>query len=348
MSLGKVPPPARTRRTKGATAALWFAGTASAIVIGILVALVIYQTSLQPGAAIVKAVFETGAEVTPPADFATTSTSVDEQAGITIVPPTGPNATIDVFSADGTTAKPIILWIHGGGFISSSSDTVHDYSVMLADAGYVVASLDYTLAPGAQHPTPVVQANAALQYLHDHGAEFGGDPTRIVVGGDSAGAQIAGEVAALQANPALATELAIEPALRDGELRAVVLFCGLYDMDTVGASGFPALRTYLWAYTGYREYTDYPGIDQLSVIKHVTAEFPPTFITVGDADPFAGQAKELTDALADAGVPTTPLFWTGSGAGLGHEYQFDFDLPEANEAFTQTLEFLAANTEATP
>ncbi|HEY0934233.1 MAG TPA: hypothetical protein VGD91_10880 [Trebonia sp.] len=56
-----------------------------------------------------------------------------------------------------------------------------------------------------------------------------------------------------------------------------MLFCGLYDMRTVGSSGFPALRTYLWAYTGARMWTSYPAIDQLSTVRQVTPAYPPTF-----------------------------------------------------------------------
>jgi acetyl esterase/lipase len=321
-----------------------------AVAVGIAVAFSAYQLSVQPGAAIVKAAFETGSEVTPPADFAGADKAVTQELGISIGVATGPDATVDIFtpSAPATTLRPIILWVHGGGFISSSSATVRDYAVMLANAGYTVASLDYTLAPGAHHPTPVVQANAALAFLHEHAGEYGGDPTRIVIGGDSAGAQIAGETAAVQTNPALASALDLEPALTHAELRAVVLFCGLYDMRTVGSTGFPALRTYLWAYTGVREYTHYADIDLLSVAAHVTSDFPPTFLTVGDADPFATQADELDAALELQAVPTTTLFWTDTGAGLGHEYQFDFALPEAGQAFAATLAFLTASTEETP
>ncbi|HEY5351938.1 MAG TPA: alpha/beta hydrolase [Streptosporangiaceae bacterium] len=53
--------------------------------------------------------------------------------------------------------RPVILWVHGGGFISSSSATVRDYAILLAHAGYTVASLDYTLAPGSRYPVPVRQ-----------------------------------------------------------------------------------------------------------------------------------------------------------------------------------------------
>ena len=289
----------------------------------------------------VKAVFEAGSEVTPPPDFADRETQVVETRNVPVTADGVPPATMNIVTPTaGGQPRAMILWIHGGGFISSTADTVRDYMVMLASDGYVAASLDYSLAPDAGYPTPVLQANAALAQLRGHATEYGGDPSRIFIGGDSAGAQIASELAAAQSNPQLAAALDMLPALTGTDLRGVILFCGLYDMRTVGASGFPALRTYLWAYTGTREWVNFPRIDELSTTGQATSAYPPTFLTVGDRDPFAAQAEELAVHLRGVNVPLTTLFWTGTGAGLEHEYQFNFTLPQAQLAYTATLRFL--------
>jgi acetyl esterase/lipase len=112
-------------------------------------------------------------------------------------------------------------------------------------------------------------------------------------------------------------------------------------MSTVGSSGFPALRTLLWSYTGHRDWLDAPDIDQLSTTSHITAGFPATFLTVGDADPFRPQAFELANALRAHAIPVSTVFWEGSGDDLGHEYQFDFTRPQARETFQRTVAFLA-------
>ncbi len=82
----------------------------------------------------------------------------------------------------------------------------------------------------------------------------------------------------------------------------------------------------------------------LSTVRNVTAQYPPTFLSDGDADPFRSQAAELVSALKSHAVPLTTLLWTGTGDGLGHEYELNFNLPEARTAFQQTLVFLAAHT----
>jgi acetyl esterase/lipase len=334
----------RPRWTRRAPARIG-AGIVTAVLAGIAGALILYQTSLQPGAAIVKAVFERGQLVKPPAGFAQVSRTVTEQT-VTVPAPGAPVAYLDVYTPDGAAAKPrpVILWIHGGGFISSSPATVADYTIMLAHAGYTVASLGYSLAPGARYPVPIQQGNAALRFLRANAARFGGDPARIVLGGDSAGAQIASELAAVQTDPVLARSAGLTAAVPPGTLRGVVLFCGLYDLRTVGSTGFPALRTYLWAYTGSRDWTSYPSIDQLSTVLHVTPGYPATFLSVGDADPFQSQANELASALKKNAVPLTTLFWTGTGDHLNHEYQFNFNLPQARTAFQRTLAFIATAT----
>jgi acetyl esterase/lipase len=65
---------------------------------------------------------------------------------------------------------------------------------------------------------------------------------------------------------------------------------------------------------------------------------------VAAVDPFRSQAAELVSALKSHVVPLTTLLWTGTGDGLGHEYELNFNLPEARTAFQQTLVFLAAHT----
>src|SRR5690606_15024470 len=147
-------------------------------------------------------------------------------------------------------AVPIILWIHGGGYVGGTKDSRRDYAMTLAHGGYVVANMDYGLAPEQLYPGPVSQANAALTYLRDHAADFGGDMDRIFIGGDSAGAQIASQLSAVLSNHDLAETIGIQPAAQSDTLRGALLFCGLYNMETVAATGFPNIEYFLNTYTG--------------------------------------------------------------------------------------------------
>jgi acetyl esterase/lipase len=311
-----------------------------ALVAGVATAFIVYQTSVQPGAALVHAVFQNSVQVTPPAGFAAIEPTVTE-VRVPIHVGGAPDAAINVYRPRASTAapRPVILWIHGGGFLANDAAQFADWGILLAHQGYVVAMLDYSLAPQTAYPAPVRQGNAALAYLSGHAARFGGDPARVAIGGDSAGAQIASQLAAVETNPRLAAAMALTPGLPASHLKAAVLYCGLYDMSTVGQTGFPGLRTYLWSYTGTRNWPAYPQISQLSTTRQATAAYPPTYLTVGDKDPFRTQATELAGLLRSRSVPVTTLFWHDQG--LGHEYQFKFSHPQAGVNFQRTLGFLA-------
>lgn len=302
-----------------------------------------YHLWVQPGAALTRAAFESGSLVHPGPGVPLEHSDVTETLGIAIEDRVEtdaaavPTARLDVYAPQDAAALPVVLWIHGGGFIANSAADVAGYARVIASHGYVVAALDYSLAPQHRYPTPIVQANEALKWLTVHAAEYGGDSAHIVIGGDSAGAQLASQTAAVQTDAAFAADVGVTAGAA-GRVRGVVLFCGLYDMTTVGATGFPALRTFLWSYTGHREWLDFPRIDELSTTRTASSDYPPTLIAVGDADPFDAQGRELAAALASKGVTVTSIFWEDQG--LGHEYQFDFTLPQARDTLDRTVAFL--------
>jgi acetyl esterase/lipase len=239
-----------------------------------------------------------------------------------------------------TEPRPVVLYIHGGGFVGGSKATTRTYGMALANAGYVVANMDYALAPEHRYPAPIIDANAALTYLVEHASEYGGDINRIFIGGNSAGAQITSQIAAVITDQAFAETLDIQPALAPEQLRGILLINGVYDMQTLRATGFPGISLFLWAYTGQRDFETYDRIDELSTVQQVTAAYPPVFITVGDADPLVPQTMDLITALEAHDVAVTPLLFTGTGAELNHDFALNLDTAYGQQAFETILAFL--------
>lgn len=237
-------------------------------------------------------------------------------------------------------ALPVILWIHGGGYIGGSKNKRKHYGMALAEAGYVVANIDYALAPKQVYPGPIFQANAALEYLKVHAAQYGGDMSRIFIGGDSAGAQISSQLTSSITNPALAAAIGIIPSITPEMLRGTVLFGGLYNMETVRATDYPRIDFFLNTYTGTTRFENFDRINELSTVNHITAAHPPVFISAGDADPLASQSIELAQALKDSDIPVESVFFEGTGKGLGHQYQFTLDTEDAQAIFEKTRLFL--------
>lgn len=125
-------------------------------------------------------------------------------------------------ATEGRTASAAMLYLHGGGMIMSLEQTAPVYDVAVRQyvsrSGVPALVFDYRVAPEHPHPTPVEDCYAALQWLEAHAAELDVDPTRLAVGGDSAGGGLAAGVALLardRSGPRLALQLLIYPMLDD-------------------------------------------------------------------------------------------------------------------------------------
>jgi acetyl esterase len=113
------------------------------------------------------------------------------------------------------TPQPLLVWFHGGGFVLGDLDSADQPVRMLCRHGDLnVLSVDYRLAPEHPFPAAVDDAVAAFDWTVAHVDELGADPTRIAVGGDSAGANLAAVVAAQRRGPAgPAAQLLLYPAV---------------------------------------------------------------------------------------------------------------------------------------
>jgi acetyl esterase/lipase len=266
------------------------------------------------------------------------------------------DALLDVYFPMSASRLPTIIWTHGGAWVAGSKDDHAPYYEQLASEGYAVISLNYSLGGSAKYPTAIVQINDAFAYIQANAERFQVDPNRIVLAGDSAGAQLTSQMAAIVTNPEFAAEMKITPSLQPGQLRGVILFCGIYDIpvfleqggDTGGVVG--GVFTFgtgavIGMYTGSSE-PDSIAAGQMSTINHLTANFPPTFISGGNNDPLTDtQSVPFAERLQEFGVTTTSLFFpVDHEPALGHEYQFDLNLTDAQAVFAQMLNFLETVT----
>jgi acetyl esterase/lipase len=256
------------------------------------------------------------------------------------------DALLDVFApADAQAPLPAVVWVHGGGFVAGSRSELSNYLQILAARGYVTVAVDYSLAPGARFPTPLRQTNAALAHIVANAKRFNIDPERIVLAGDSAGAQIAAQTALIISDAGYARRMGIDPGMARASLRGVVLFCGPYDPTSLNFEGPFAdfMRTVIWSYIGTRDPRD-ARVAQMSVAPHVTAAYPPAFISVGNADPLAPQSEALAEALRARGVAVDALFFPRDHAPpLGHEYQLLLATDAGRLSLERMAAFLAAH-----
>ena len=102
---------------------------------------------------------------------------------------------VRVYTPDGLAPFPVLMWFHGGGWVAGNLDT-HDAGCrQLADeAGCVVVSVDYRLAPEHKFPAAADDCYAATLWVCGNAASISADPARLAVGGDSAGGNLAAAV----------------------------------------------------------------------------------------------------------------------------------------------------------
>lgn len=318
---------------------------AGAVGVAAITILVLWPT---PGALIVRAFFEYGGEKTAKslakhriADVAVTTERYRAN---------DPDATIDIYrAADADDDQPVLFWTHGGGWVSGSPEDAGPYFTHFAAQGFTVVSVRYSLAPAHKYPLPLHQINDALGYLETNRARLGIDTDRVVMAGDSAGAQITSQIATMVTSPAYARDLGISPTLTPEQLRGVILHCGIYDAKRFFGSKNPvfawAIKSIIRSYTGSGNPSS-PVLRQFSSVDHVTADFPTAFVAGGNADPLTdSQSKPLAERLQGLGVDLeTAFFPEDYRPKLPHEFQFNLDTEAGKDVLRRTIAFAKQRT----
>jgi acetyl esterase len=233
---------------------------------------------------------------------------------------------------------PTIVWVHGGSWISGSKDYIANYLKILAARGFTTVGVDYPLAPGETYPAPIREVNAALAYLEQNAQRLHVDQSKLFLAGDSAGSQIAAQLANIISAPSYAGSVGIAPSIQRPQLRGIILYCGVYD----AALGHHFKRYgVLWAYFGTKDFMNDPRLQQFSVARQITNNFPPIFLSAGNADIFAPQSHFFAEIAEARGIAVDSLFFADDySPSLPHEYQFDLDTDAGRLAMERSVKFL--------
>lgn len=304
-----------------------------------------------PSAILIRGVFESGARDTVKEMLPyVPRTKLVEHSNVSYGD-AGTDTMLDAFTpASATKPLPTVVWIHGGAWISGDKENVDPYLRILASHGYTTIGLNYTIGPEATYPTAVGQLNSALGYITEHAAELNVDPSQIVLAGDSAGSQLASQLAVLTTNAEYAQLMGMRPALREDQLVGAILNCGVYDLkrmsDLTGITAW-GFKIALWGYTGTKNWSETYAGATMSTVDFVTDKFPPTYISGGNGDGLTWiETVPMSSALKKAGVEVDELLWPADHEpALPHEYQFHLDFADAHTALQRTLDFLADHTQ---
>jgi acetyl esterase len=199
-------------------------------------------------------------------------------------------------------APPIVVYLHGGGWLLGSIDSHDLICRQLANAGgAVVVSVGYRLAPEHRFPAAVDDAVGATRWLSAHGGELGADAARVAVAGDSAGGNLAA-VVALEVAP-LALQLLVYPVTTTALDRG-------FDMQYEGYFLYrDEMAWHQELYLRSPEDASSPRVSPLGAPDHSAA--PPAFIVAAECDPLHLQSEAYADRLSAAGVVVELVEYAG-------------------------------------
>jgi acetyl esterase len=227
---------------------LWFLSIVAVLVVAIVLA---FRFTPWPSVAIIQEAFSRGDQASEAALEKHAPDNVVTRRDLTYGEE--PDEIFDINYPDGADRPlPTIVWVHGGGWVAGSKDGIANYLKVLAGHGYTTVGVEYSHGFGSTYPKPVEQVNAALGYLVRNAAELNVDPDTIILAGDSAGAQIASQLAVIITDPSYAERMGIPPLLEPERLSAILLLSGGFDIEAVDLEGDFGwfLKTVLWAYSG--------------------------------------------------------------------------------------------------
>jgi acetyl esterase len=206
---------------------------------------------------------------------------------------------------------PVVVWLHGGGFVIGDMFTADSTCRKLATASRsIVVSVDYRRAPEHLLPAPQHDAVTAVLWAFAHAHQLGGDPRRIVVAGDSAGGALAAHTAqflrdhtdhraALQVLVYPATNFTLGNADRSSALAQLLTW------DTIEWFAAHSLKNL--------DCTD-PTVSPYFAAS--CADLPPAYIVTAEVDPFRTDAVAYAERLTAAGVPVTHRDYRGQIHGF--------------------------------
>ncbi len=213
---------------------------------------------------------------------------------------------LDVYSPKNAKDLPVVFWIHGGGWQAGDKTDVHIKPQVFMDKGFVFVSTNYRLLPSVDMATIVRDVAKSIHWTHDHIAEYGGDPKRLLIMGHSAGAQLAALIC---------TDERYLKA--EGLSLAIIKGCVPVDGDTYDVPAIIATAEARWkahglpkAKFGHREKfgNDPAKHRDFSAVTHVAKDkgIPPFLIlhVAGHPDTTA-QALRLGNVLKAAGLSAT-------------------------------------------
>lgn len=240
---------------------------------------------------------------------------------------------------------PVILSVHGGGWVYGDKDRYQFYCMELARHGFDVVNFSYRLAPEHRFPAAVEDVDKVCRWITDNADTWNFDPDRIFAVADSAGAHIL----------TLYITLLCDNRKKNGgsfcrefsgifgfsdfsniKFKAAALNCGVYEIKKTEDPDdmLWKLMPHVLPKEGTKD-----ELRMMNVLNHLSDDFPPTFIMTGAGDFQRMQSVKLAQALTMHEIPYEMCFYGDNKNHLGHVFHLDIRRKEAKTCNADEIEF---------
>ena len=190
---------------------------------------------------------------------------------------------------------PVILNIHGGAWVYGDKKVYAPYCMYLAAQGFAVVNASYRLAPKHTFPAPLEDVGSIMEWVVTNAKQYHLDLRNLFFVGDSAGAHLATAYTAIQLNSDYAKEfpkITVSPKFVP---KALVLNCGVFDMEGEVEHRGVLLTPFLTDILG--EKPTGSSIKKMSPVRYITPDFPPVYLATSNGDFLRKHSHRLKEVL---------------------------------------------------
>ena len=240
--------------------------------------------------------------------------------------------TTDIHVPEGEGPFPILVYFHGGGWISGSPKSHRKICHRFAEAGFLVFNVDYALAPENPFPQGFDECCESVRWVVANAEKYKGDSNRLSVGGDSAGGNLTAACAASLADDS------------EVDIKKILLIYGVFDFLSMGETSDVLVDTdadlmtemMIGSYLGVERDEAVLSDPRVSPI-HVSDKLPPAHILCGTLDGLMAGSKILAEKLNSQGIENEEFYYENMPHGFLH---FEDFFPESRQAIDRMVAFL--------
>lgn len=225
----------------------------------------------------------------------------------------------DIIVPKGSGPFPILFYFHGGGWVTGDKSNFNWVCHKFASNGMLVFNVNYRLSPENQFPEPLKDVSSAIKSATPHAEKYGGDPSRVYIAGDSAGAHLATWYITALNDPELLQKTNVPKSVELKNIRGCLLFYGIYDLEAAWDIEHKVIKSSLKYFLGPS-----PGVENLRLASpshHIHSPLPPFFLCAGEPDVLYDQTKIFLKTLKRTGIEhETVLFSKQNNPESNHSF----------------------------